>query len=95
MSFDINETKKVAHLARLGLDSKEEERLTKEISGILSWIDNLCKIDTDGVEPMFSVNKEKTPFRKDEVTDGNIAKDIVKNAPEAALNMFVVPKVVE
>jgi aspartyl-tRNA(Asn)/glutamyl-tRNA(Gln) amidotransferase subunit C len=33
--------------------------------------------------------------RRDVVTDGNIAADIVANAPETEDHYFVVPKVVE
>jgi aspartyl-tRNA(Asn)/glutamyl-tRNA(Gln) amidotransferase subunit C len=33
--------------------------------------------------------------RADEVTDGGIAADIVKNAPQSDDNFFLVPKVVE
>ena len=33
--------------------------------------------------------------RKDEVTDGGIADDIVKNAPATEGHFFLVPKVVE
>jgi aspartyl-tRNA(Asn)/glutamyl-tRNA(Gln) amidotransferase subunit C len=33
--------------------------------------------------------------RKDEVTDGNCADDILKNAPAVDDHYFVVPKIVE
>jgi aspartyl-tRNA(Asn)/glutamyl-tRNA(Gln) amidotransferase subunit C len=41
------------------------------------------------------VTPMKLKQREDVVTDGNIADDIVKNAPATADNFFLVPKVVE
>jgi aspartyl-tRNA(Asn)/glutamyl-tRNA(Gln) amidotransferase subunit C len=44
---------------------------------------------------MTSVTPMKMKMRPDEVTDGGIPEDIVKNAPASEDNFFLVPKVVE
>ena len=49
----------------------------------------------ENVPPLASVVDTKLPFRKDVVTDGNYADDIVANATDAAHGFFTVPKVVE
>ena len=52
-------------------------------------------MDVDGVEPMTSVTPMAMKMRKDEVTDGGIADDVIANAPAREDHFFVVPKVVE
>jgi aspartyl-tRNA(Asn)/glutamyl-tRNA(Gln) amidotransferase subunit C len=52
-------------------------------------------VNVDGVEPMTSVTPMQLRRRDDVVTDGDYAEAIVKNAPLAEDNFFMVPKVVE
>ena len=95
MSVDRATVRRIARLARLAITGQEEERLEKELSGILDWVAQLDEIDTSNVEPMTRVADMKMKMRKDEVTDGFCAADILKNAPEVDDGYFVVPKVVE
>jgi aspartyl-tRNA(Asn)/glutamyl-tRNA(Gln) amidotransferase subunit C len=44
---------------------------------------------------MTRVGEMKLPLRRDEVTVGEIADQIVRNAPLTEDNYFLVPKVVE
>ena len=53
------------------------------------------EIDTRDVEPMTRVVAQELKRRKDEVTDGEIADDVVRNAPMTDDHFYVVPKVVE
>lgn len=95
MSVDRATVRRIARLARLAISEEEEARLEKEISGILDWVAQLNEIDTSDVEPMTRVAAMKMKMRKDEVTDGYCAADILKNAPQADDGYFVVPKIVE
>ena len=52
-------------------------------------------MDVDGVEPMVSVTPMRLKRREDAVTDGNIQKEVLANAPDAREGFFAVPKVVE
>ena len=70
-------------------------RLEQELSGILDWVAQLDEIDTSAVEPMTRVAAMTMKKRKDEVTDGFCAADILKNAPAVDDGYFVVPKIVE
>ena len=65
------------------------------MSNILTWVEQLAAVDTDGVPPMTSVVEVKLPERADVVDDGDCRDDILANAPESADGFFVVPKVVE
>lgn len=95
MSIDKETVARIARLARLHISEDEQESFARELSGIMSWIEQLKNVDTDGIEPMTSNVDSALYLRPDEVTDGNIQEDILKNAPEATAGFFVVPKVVE
>jgi aspartyl-tRNA(Asn)/glutamyl-tRNA(Gln) amidotransferase subunit C len=87
--------RRIAHLARVGVAEEEIEHLRGELNAILGFVEQLAQIDVAGVEPMTSVVPIEMKKRADEVTDGNIAEDIVRNAPVAEDHFFVVPKVLE
>lgn len=95
MSLDKATTQKVARLARIRLEEGEDEKYTKELNGILQWIDMLGEVDTDGVEPLANVANIELKLREDKVSDGGIQKDVLANAPESLQGYFVVPKVIE
>ncbi len=95
MSIDNSTVKKVAKLARLKVDAKEEQNLKDELNNILEWVDKLQKVDTENIAPMLSVSNEPMPMREDIVTSKLDNKQILSNAPEKKAGFFVVPKVVE
>ena len=61
----------------------------------MSFVGHLNEVDVEGVEPMTSVTPMKMRMREDKVTVGDIADDILRNAPAREDHFFVVPKVVE
>ena len=87
--------RKVAKLARIRLSDDEVSHFQNEISSIITWVEQLQEVDTDNTAEMASVENTPLPQRKDEVTDGNIQKDVLSNAPDADYGCFMVPKVVE
>lgn len=95
MHVDENTVRRIARLARIKITADEAKSLEGELSGILNWVEQLGEIDTSGVEPMTRVVAQKLKMREDKVVDGDIADDIVKNAPVVDDHYFVVPKVVE
>jgi aspartyl-tRNA(Asn)/glutamyl-tRNA(Gln) amidotransferase subunit C len=95
MSVDRATVRRIARLARIVITDDEAKRLEQELSGILNWVAQLDDIDTSAVEPMTRVAAMKMKMRKDEVTDGFCADDILKNAPKVDDHYFVVPKIVE
>ena len=74
---------------------EEANRMTGELNGILGFVEQLSEVDVSGVEPMTSVIPMVMRKREDGVTDGNIAVDVVANAPATEDHFFLVPKVVE
>jgi aspartyl-tRNA(Asn)/glutamyl-tRNA(Gln) amidotransferase subunit C len=95
MSVDVATVRRIAHLARIAVADDEVEHLREELNAILAFVEQLSEVDVEGVEPMTSVIPMEMKKRPDEVTDGGIPEDVIKNAPAAEDHFFVVPKVVE
>ena len=95
MSVDADTVRRIAHLARIAVAEDEVEHLKDELNAMLAFVEQLEEVKVDGVEPMTSVTPMMMKKRADEVTDGGIAEDIVRNAPASEDNYFIVPKVIE
>lgn len=99
MAVDKETVRKVAKLARLAVPDDRLEPLAGEISGILTWIEQLDEVDVTGVEPMTSTVEMTLKLREDVVsqgpTGGGQPDKVVANAPKTEDHFFVVPKVVE
>ncbi len=95
MSVDLPTVRRIATLARIALPEQEASHLQGEINAILSFVAELDEVDVADVEPMTSVIPARMRLRPDTVTDGEIADDIVTNAPATEDHYFVVPKVIE
>jgi aspartyl-tRNA(Asn)/glutamyl-tRNA(Gln) amidotransferase subunit C len=95
MSVDTATVRRIAHLARIAVADDEVEHLKGELNAMLAFVEQLNEVDVTGVEPMTSVTPMVMKSREDVVTDGEIADDIVKNAPATQDHYFMVPKVVE
>ena len=96
MLIDIKITKRIAVLAKLELTDQEIEEYSKDLSNILSWMEELKKVDVSGVDPVTSVNKGKLFEREDLEFQDKVEKEqILSNAPAKNENYFTVPKVIE
>jgi aspartyl-tRNA(Asn)/glutamyl-tRNA(Gln) amidotransferase subunit C len=95
MSIDRQTARQAAHLARIRVAEDDLDALAAELSGILTWIEQLREVDVEGVEPMSAVNPIPLRLRADTVTDGGIRDRVLANAPDAREGFFTVPKVVE
>lgn len=95
MRVDETTVRRIARLARIKISDEDARSLEGELSSILDWAEELNEADTSAVEPMTRVVPIELKKRVDEITDGDIADDIVKNAPMVEDHYFVVPKVVE
>lgn len=95
MAIDAATVRKVARLARIATPEERLEPLAQELNGIMTWIEQLAEVDTDGCEPLTSVVAAGLPLREDAVTMGGDPARVTSNAPKSVNNFFVVPKVVE
>jgi len=95
MSIDKDTVKHISKLARISLDEKKIDSLSKDLTSIMRFIENLNNLNTDKIEPLTSIINASLKSRKDEVKDGKIRDQILKNSPEKNEEFFVVPKVIE
>jgi len=95
MSVDAATVRRIAHLARIAVTEAEVPHLQGELNAMLAFVEQLSEVDVADVEPMTSVTPMEMKKRPDVVNDGEIAEEIVGNAPETLNHFFLVPKVVE
>ena len=82
-------------LARITLNEDEEKKVGSELQDILTYIDMLNELDTDGVEAMSHCFPVTNVMREDEVSASMTPDEIVANAPESQDGCFAVPKTVD
>ena len=85
----------VAQLARLALSDEEKQRLTEQLNAILTYMEQLNEVSTEGVEPTAHALDLVNVFRDDMVRQTLSADAALANAPETAQHFFVVPRIVE
>ena len=95
MSIDKDTVKHISKLARISLDEKKINSLSKDLSSIMKFIEKLNELNTDKTSPLTSIINASLRTREDEVKDGKIRDQILKNSPDKNEEFFVVPKVVE
>ena len=95
MSIDKDTVKHISKLARISLDKKKIDNLSKDLSSIMKFIEKLNKLNTDNTTPLTSIINAYLKSRIDEVKDGKIRDQILKNSPEKNEEFFVVPKVID
>lgn len=95
MKVSADLVRNVAKLAHLELSESEVESLAVDMDKILSYVEKLSELDTQGVEPTSQVVAMDTPFRADEVTSTPAVDDALANAPERDGEFFVVPSIIE
>jgi len=85
----------VAQLARLRFSEEEKRDLSTKLNDILSYMEQLNRLDTEDVVPSAHVLPLKNVFREDVVAPSMSQKDLLANAPDQAMGYFKVPKVIE
>lgn len=89
------QVEQVAQLARLALSVEEKQRFTEQLNAILSYMEQLNEVGTEGVEPTAHVLDLVNVLRDDTVQQTLSAEAALANAPETAHHFFVVPRIVE
>lgn len=76
------EVKHIASLARIGLEEKEVEKFSKDLSAVLDWIGELEKADVKNVAPIAHITGMENIARDDKYDDFGNKKEIIKLFPE-------------
>jgi aspartyl-tRNA(Asn)/glutamyl-tRNA(Gln) amidotransferase subunit C len=82
-------------LARLGLESDDEEFYAEQLSGILRHIDRLQELNTDDIPPTAQVVEVANRLREDEPRPSLSQEEALANAPAAVNGFFRVPSIQE
>jgi aspartyl-tRNA(Asn)/glutamyl-tRNA(Gln) amidotransferase subunit C len=85
----------VGKLARLRLDPDAVDLYERQLGDVLSYMETLNRLETDGVTPTSHVVSVKNVFREDLVTPSVSPETGLANAPEVEDTTFVVPKIIE
>ena len=95
MSIDKDTLKHISKLAKISLDDKNVDDLSKDLSSIIKFIEKLNEVNTEKTVPLTSIINASLKSREDEVKHEKIRDQILKNSPEKNEEFFVVPKVIE
>jgi len=95
MEITLKEVEQVAKLARLELSEDEKGTFARQLSAILSYMDQLKTLDTAGVEPTATVLPTDNVFRDDQVRPSLPQEAALANAPDQTDGFFRVPRILE
>lgn len=93
MTFDREQVRKVAHLARLELTETEEEQFAGQLSSILDYFQQLSELDTENVAPTTRAIDVSNVERADELQPYGDREALLQSAPDQEGDYFKVPKI--
>ena len=94
MRITKQDVEHVAKLARLEITETEKEAFSQQLSGILTYVEKLNTLKTEGVEPTATVLEQTNVFREDKSRPSLPVEKALANAPERTDGFFVVPKII-
>ena len=99
MALTSQDIARIAHLARLELNSSESERMLTQINGFFDIVEKMRAVDTSGVEPLShpvaTVQDIALRLREDVASEPNNREANQQSAPAVERGLFLVPKVIE
>tara|TARA_Y100001978_G_C23274107_1_gene237250 strand:+ start:84 stop:377 length:294 start_codon:yes stop_codon:yes gene_type:complete len=90
-----DQVKKVAELARLKLDDNQVKHHAKQIEKILDYINQLEKIDTNGVASTTRAIEVVNVLRSDANNNFENRDELLDLAPDRENDFFKVPKIIK
>ncbi len=95
MSLSADDVKKIAYLARLGIDEQDINSYAKDLSNMLGLMIQMGDVDTTEILPMAHPMDQAQRLRADEVTEQNLRDRFQAIAPACEAGLYLVPKVIE
>ena len=95
MTLSLADVQRLAHLARIEIDSREAEAVRAKLDAIFGMIEALNAVDTAGVVPMAHAQDLTLPLRPDVVTEQDCHALYQSVAPAVERGLYLVPKVIE
>ncbi len=95
MSLDAADVIKIAHLARLAITEQDIPEYARNLSNILSLVEQMSAVDTTGVPPMAHPMDAAQRLRPDVVSETDQRENFQAIAPQIEAGLYLVPKVIE
>lgn len=95
MKVDDALVDKLAELSKLEFEASEKDAIKEDLNKILTFMEQLNQVDTDGVEPLIYVNEQSNVFREDRVVHPISKEEALANAPLHDTDYIKVPKFVK
>ena len=95
MALTGDQVRWVAHLARLELSADELATMTKQLSAIVEYVNQLQQLDTKDVEPLAHALPIHNVFRPDEPAPSLPVEEALANAPARKDGFYRVPAVLD
>ncbi len=92
MKMDIE---KVARLARLELSEEEKVTFGNQLEQILTYMEQLNRLNTTGVEPTSHAIPIHNVFREDEPRPSFPQEEVLNISPDQEDGHFKVPRIIE
>jgi len=86
---------KVAKLARLELSEDEKRTFEEQLEQILTYMEQLNRLDTTGVEPTSHAIPMVNVFREDEIKPSFPREEVLGISPDQEDDHFKVPRIIE
>ncbi len=90
MKITAKDVDYVSNLALLSLEEEDKEKIARELSSILEYVEKMAELDTENVLPTAHVLQMKNVFRKDEVLEADIREEALSGAPQREGSYFKV-----
>jgi len=95
MPLTLDDVHRIAHLARIEIDTAAAAEVHGKLEAIFAMINELQAIDTTGIVPMAHAQDVALPFRDDVVTETDHREQQQRGAPAIEDGLYLVPRVVE
>jgi aspartyl-tRNA(Asn)/glutamyl-tRNA(Gln) amidotransferase subunit C len=95
MSLDRSDVEKIAHLARLAVSEEDKDLYARDLSSILSLVEQMNAADTEEVSPMAHPLHMVQRLRPDEPVEPDQRELFQQIAPATERGLYLVPKVIE
>ncbi|MDZ7649353.1 MAG: Asp-tRNA(Asn)/Glu-tRNA(Gln) amidotransferase subunit GatC [Cytophagales bacterium] len=82
MKIDKDTLSKISHLARLEFNEEDAEKMVQDMTNIISFVEKLNEVDTEGVEPLTTMSHEINALREDIVQPHLDHELALKSAPK-------------
>jgi len=95
MPLSLEEVRRIAELARIGIGAAEARGVQAQLNDIFELIGKMQRVSTEGIEPMTHARGTALRLRDDVVTETDQRERFQTVAPQKDRGLYLVPKVIE